>query len=268
MAMYALALSPLTELIRDKCKQVWYADDATGCDTFEKLLIWFNELKDKGPSYGYFPKPEKCILLTKPDRVERAREVFLGSRVKVETEGSKDAEKVKKNELEINSQGTRHLGAALGTLDFKHLYVMRKVRSWVYSVQQLALIAATQPHAAFAAFTHCLQSQWTFVSRAMTDISDLFQPLEDAIRLALLPALVHREVNDLERELLSMPARYGGLGMTNPTQSCTAANVNSLCVTEPLVDLIMSQSRVRSQKRDKKKRKKQKKIDIHRYISI
>ena len=74
MAMYALALSPLVSEIRPLCNQVWYADDATGCDTFAKLRIWFDALLTKGPKYGYFPKPEKCILVTKPDRVSAARE--------------------------------------------------------------------------------------------------------------------------------------------------------------------------------------------------
>ena len=103
MATYALALSPLTKEVHTACKQVWYADDATGCDKFEALRNWFDELKKQGPLYGYFPKPEKCILLTKPDRVERARKVFLDTDVKIETEGSKDLAKGQKN-LEINAQ--------------------------------------------------------------------------------------------------------------------------------------------------------------------
>ena len=34
MAMYALALVPLSKQLQPLCKQVWYADDATGCDKF------------------------------------------------------------------------------------------------------------------------------------------------------------------------------------------------------------------------------------------
>jgi len=75
----------------------------------------------------------------------------------------------------------------------------------------------------------------------MPDISSLFEPLEKAIRLSFLPALLRRSVNDLERELLSLPARFGGLGVTNPTESCKAAHDNSLFVSEPLVALIVAQ---------------------------
>ena len=79
MAMYALALVPLSRHLQPLCKQVWYADDATGCDSFEKMRLWFNVLLEKGPMYGYFPKPSKCILVTKPDRIDHARKIFRGS---------------------------------------------------------------------------------------------------------------------------------------------------------------------------------------------
>src|SRR4051812_49181782 len=45
-----------------------------------------------GPMYGYFPKPSKCILLAKPDRIELARNVFTGTGIDIQTDGSKDSE--------------------------------------------------------------------------------------------------------------------------------------------------------------------------------
>lgn len=167
--------------------------------------------------------------------------MFLGSGVKIECEGSKDVSKKAEN-IEINTQGARHLGAAVGTDEFKRMYVQKKVANWVDAIKSLSQIAATQPHAAFSTFTQCLQSQWTFVSRAMPDISTLFEPLEQAIRLDFLPALLHRAVNDLERQLLALPARLGGLGILLPTESCKRSHSDSLAVTQPLVALIMCQS--------------------------
>ena len=72
--------------------------------------------------------------------------------------------------------------------------------------------------------------------------SDLFQPLEDAIRTIFLPSLLLKSVSDNEREVLSLPARFGGLGIFNPTTACTAAHENSKIVTRPIVDMIMEQS--------------------------
>ena len=180
MAMYALALVPLVQRLLPYCKQVWYADDATGCDEFVKMRKWFDELQRLGPMYGYYPKPSKCILLAKPERLDEAQRIFKGTGVDVLTEGSKDSG------VEVMCEGTRHLGAAVGTESFKTSFIKKKVDNWIKSVVKLADIAKTQPHAAFSTFTHCLQSQWTFLARAMPNTADLFQPLENAIRVLFL----------------------------------------------------------------------------------
>jgi len=40
------------------------------------------------------------------------------------------------------------------------------------------------------------------------DASELFEPLENAIRDQLIPALVGREVSDAEKQILTLPLRY------------------------------------------------------------
>ena len=107
MAMYAMALVPLLRFLHPLCSQVWYADDATGCDTFENMRAWFDALQTHGPKFGYFPKPSKCILIVKPERLSKANEIFKGTDVEVKAEGAKDSG------IEINTPGTRHLGSAL-----------------------------------------------------------------------------------------------------------------------------------------------------------
>jgi hypothetical protein len=196
---------------------------------------WFDELLVKGPVYGYFPKPSKCILITKPERLERANEIFRGTGVDVTTDGSKDSG------IEINCEGTRHLGAAVGTEDFKRSFVKKKVDAWIQSVKQLSAIATSEPHAAFSTFTQCLQAQWTFLSRTMPGTADLLQPLEDIIRSVFLKALLRRDLNDLERDMVSLPARMGGLGIYKPTEECLISHTNSVYVSAPLVRLIKRQ---------------------------
>jgi len=186
---------------------------------------WFDALCEIGPIYGYYPKPSKCILLSKPDRVELAKKIFCGSGIDIQTEGNHH-----------NRNAT-----AVGTEEFKASYVKKKVDSWVQCVKKFSLIAATEPHAAYAAFTHCLQSQWTFLCRTMPGSPSLFQPLEDAIRMLFIPALLRREVNDLERDLISLPARMGGLGISKPTEECLISHTNSLYVSAPLVRLVKRQ---------------------------
>ena len=77
--MYALALVPLSKHLQPLCKQVWYADDGTGCDKFEKMRTWFDVLLEKGLLYGYYPKPSKCILVTKPERMAVAKKIVIAT---------------------------------------------------------------------------------------------------------------------------------------------------------------------------------------------
>ena len=148
---------PLVKRLLPSCRQIWLADDGTGCDTFEKLRKWFDLLLEVGPQYGYYPKAAKCILLSKPDRVTQASEVFKGTGIDVQVDGSKDTG------VEVVSTGTRHLGAAVGSQEFQKDFVQNKIHVWVDCIKQHAVIAATEPHAAYAAYTRCLQSQWTFL---------------------------------------------------------------------------------------------------------
>ena len=41
-------------------------------------------------------------------------------------------------------------------------------------------------------------------------MSELFEPLENAIRDQLISALAGQEVNDAERQILPLPFRHGG----------------------------------------------------------
>jgi len=51
--------------------------------------------------------------------------------------------------------------------------------------------------------------------RKVPDASELLEPLENAIKDQLIPALVGREVSDAERQILALPLRHGGLGLTD-----------------------------------------------------
>ena len=43
MAMYALGLAPMVKKLQPTCKQVWFADDASGCDELVKLKRWYDD---------------------------------------------------------------------------------------------------------------------------------------------------------------------------------------------------------------------------------
>ncbi len=225
MAMYALASVPLIRRIStDGTTQAWYADDATGGGRLARLAEWWTRLSTHGPSYGYFVNPPKTWLIVKPDLADEARRVFDNFGI------------------EITATGSRHLGAALGTRTFVDQYVQQKVEKWVSEVQQLAKVARTQPHAAYCAYTHGLAGRWTYLARTIPGIASLFAPLEAAVHQEFLPALLGRAPpGNLERELLALPARLGGLGLIDPTKLCDDFDL-SVKVSAPLTALIIQQS--------------------------
>ena len=79
--------------------------------------------------------------------------------------------------------------------------------------------------------------------RAVPDLAKAMQPLEDAIRQQFIPALLGRTINDLERELFSLPARFAGLGIANPCTQCEKQFKSSEELTAPLLELILAQER-------------------------
>ena len=84
-------------------------------------------------------------------------------------------------------------------------------------------------------------TRWTYVQRTISGISLLFQPLEDAIRDKLLPAIIGREVLDIERQMLALPLRFGGIVIQNPVLTSDREYTASVLVTKQLTDLIYQQ---------------------------
>ena len=56
--------------------------------------------------------------------------------------------------VQISTNGQRHLGAAIGTQEFIEAYAEQKIEKWVNEIESLTETARTHPHAAYAAFVH------------------------------------------------------------------------------------------------------------------
>ena len=53
----------------------------------------------------------------------------------------------------------------------------------------------------------------------MQGTKDLFQPIEDILREKFIPAIIGRKVSDIERKILALPVRFGGIGLLNPVET-------------------------------------------------
>ncbi len=84
-----------------------------------------------------------------------------------------------------------------------------------------------------------------YLSRTVPDIENLLQPLEDAIRQRLLPSITSQNpFSDTERDLMALPARLNGMGITNPANQAENQYHASRNVTSPIVEHLIQQSRV------------------------
>ena len=227
MAMYAIAVPLIHRLKCDTTKQIWFADDATAGGKINNLREWWDCLTKVGPDFGYFPNASKTWLIVKEGYKDEAVSTFEGTQVA------------------ITEEGRKYLGSAIGKQTFIEGYVQQKVSTWVEELDRLSSIAITQPHAAFAAFTHGLTSRWTYLARTTPNIENLMKPLEETIRRVFLLNLTGQNAfNDTERDLLSLPARLGGLGISDPCKKSVLHYSTCVTISAPLIHLILDQSEV------------------------
>lgn len=87
MFIYAVATIPMINGIGRPTNgtDVWYADDASACAPLCDLKDWFFKLLHVGPSYGYYPEPQKCVLVVNSTHFDTASQLFSGFGVEVTT---------------------------------------------------------------------------------------------------------------------------------------------------------------------------------------
>ena len=104
-------------------------------------------------------------------------------------------------------------------------------------------IAQDEPQIAYSSFTKAISHRWTYVQRTVPNISELFEPLESAIRDKFIPALVGRTISDTQRKIFALPIRLGGMGIRNPTETSDNEFEASTRITENLTDIICRQEK-------------------------
>jgi hypothetical protein len=256
MGLYGLGIKPLVDDLGDtidvqRCIQSWYADDSSLAGELNEMRKWWNRLCATGPKYGYFPLPNKTVLIVKEEHAAKAQEVFGDSGVKITT------------------RGERHMGAVIGSTEFKLEYVSQKISKWIQDVEALAEIAKDEPQAAYSSYTKAISRRWTYIQRTIPNIANLFKPLENVIREKLIPALVGRHISDMERKIFALPVRMGGLGIENPTLTAGYEFSASTKITDNLTEIIYRQEKdftnydknqvekiIKASKKDKEKRLK------------
>ena len=173
---------------------------------------------------SYYPNARKRCLIVKEQYYEQAKEIFKADNIMITTEGH------------------RHLGAIIGTDEFKNSYIEKMIKDWIEEIQYLSEIAKTYPHSAYSAFVHGLQNRYTYTMRTIPDLSDHLQPLENAIRNCFIKTLFNGYIcSDSERLLLSLPAKFGGLGIFVPTRSKIEYENSRHIITAEMIENVKNQ---------------------------
>ena len=86
-----------------------------------------------------------------------------------------------------------------------------------------------------------LRHRWIYFLRTLPDIAELLEPLERALNEVLIPPVTDHTVTNVDRDLLGLPVRMGGLGFTDPVVTSSSEYEASIKLTNPLVRRIIEQ---------------------------
>ena len=134
-------------------------------------------------------KSSKSFLIVKQHYKEYAEIIFVGSNIKITT------------------QGARHLGVVLGDIIFKEEYLRNEVHTFMEkSIRNTFKDSRNST-------TTCL---FCIYVRVQTHISDYLFPIEETLRSRFMPAITGGHIcSNAERALLVLPVKFGGLQLQN-----------------------------------------------------
>ena len=135
-------------------KQVWLADDSAGGGKINSLYSWYKHLSLLGKKYGYLVNGTKSWLIVKSQVL------------------ADEAQRIFGEEVNITTDGERHLGAVIGSKDYGDQYCEAKVSTWKGEIETLSDIAKSQPHAAYIGFTKGYRSKFTYFMRTIESFED------------------------------------------------------------------------------------------------
>ena len=221
MFVYAVATIPLIDSVGRPAdgRDVWYADDASACSSLNGLKNWFSTLLQVCPSFGYYPEARKCVLVVNQDHFSEACEMFSSLGVKVET-------------------SHRLLGGVVGDHTGTVKYIEECVDEWTKVIQNLILVAETQPQVSYYAYTKSAQCQWSYLQRVIPDCGSFFEPIEKIVSEQLIPTLFGCDISLCERALFSLPTRMGGLNITNAIDSAPLNYATSRKLAKPIIEAL------------------------------
>ena len=150
------------------------------------------------------------------------------------------------DEVNITTEGQRHLGAVIASQEYKDQYCEEKVRVWKEEIERLSEIVKSQPHAAYIAFTKGYKSKFTYFMRTIGSFEDYVEPILEVIEDVLLPTLFGQSepIPNKVHRLAALATGQGGLGIPDLRSEAPQQFVASRLITTAHIDSITSQSSI------------------------
>ena len=99
------------------------------------MYDWYKQLSKEREKFEYLVNCSKSWLIVKSEALaDEPKRVFGG-------------------EVNLTTEGQRHLGAVIASQEYKDHYCEEKVRIWKEEIERVSEIAKSQPHTAYIAFT-------------------------------------------------------------------------------------------------------------------
>ena len=148
----------------------------------------------------------------------------------------------KDTNTKITIEGQRHVGAVIGPESFKQKYVQEKIGQWIKELRVLCKIAWCEPQAAYSGFIKGFKRKPIYFMRTITNIKTQLKKSDDAIRTEFIPAITGGIIcSDTDRRLMSLPPRFGGLGIQRFSESAQKEHKFSTILSKDLTINIINQ---------------------------
>ena len=111
-------------------------------------------------------------MIVKEQHYNKAVDAFMGS------------------ELKVTSEGKRHLGAVVGSEAFKVSYTKSLLDDWIKQLKLLSTIAQSEPQSTYSVFVGGFKGKLTYFMRIIPSLGELLKPLEDVIHFNFILAII------------------------------------------------------------------------------
>jgi len=216
MPFYGLAILPLINSIQnDSVLQKWFADDGSAAGKIQDLKLLWDKVCEYGPGYGYFPNASKTVVVVKSHLKDAAEHTFSCTDIQI-------------------CNGHKVLGSYIGDKASQNNFLCEWTKTLKSQINQLGNFASSLPHETYSFITKSFLPKVIFMSRTTPNLYHHLERVESAIVTQFLPVLTNNHIpNEATRELLSLPAREGGLAISNVC-NFTSNYHQSIVLTNPL----------------------------------